>query len=144
MKIATANPDKTKELFKLLMAAAWLDGEIQVEEREYLHKMAQENDLSDDPEIRALLSEAKQIPISDCYEWAKAYVGENPGQTHYEELLESLSALIYSDGDVHTEEAKFLVELQQLDPATTEPQSIFDGILKTVQKAYRSALKNQS
>ncbi|MBP0018996.1 MAG: TerB family tellurite resistance protein [Cyanobacteria bacterium SBLK] len=144
MKTATANPHKTKELFKLLMAAAWLDGEIQIEEREYLHKMAQENALCDDPEIRALLSEAKQIPISDCYEWAKAYLGDNPGQTHYEELLESLSALIYSDGDVHTEEAKFLVELQQLDPATTAPQSIFDGILKTVQKAYRSALKKQS
>jgi uncharacterized tellurite resistance protein B-like protein len=144
MNTATANPNKTKELFKLLMAAAWLDGEIQVEEREYLHKTAEENALSDDAEIKALLLEAKQIPISDCYEWAQAYLGENPSQTDYEELLESLSALIYSDGDVHTEEAKFLVELQQLDPATTAPHSIFDGILKTVQKVYRAALKKQS
>ncbi|MEM9543065.1 MAG: TerB family tellurite resistance protein [Cyanobacteria bacterium P01_E01_bin.42] len=144
MKAATENPHKIKDLFKLLMAAAWLDGEIQVEEREYLHKMAREHDLSDDPEIRALLSEAKQIPIAECHAWAKTYLGDNPGQTNYEELLESLSALIYSDGDVHTEEAKFLVELQQLDPATTAPQSIFDGILKTVQKAYRAALKKQS
>ncbi|MGK7927306.1 MAG: TerB family tellurite resistance protein [Spirulina sp.] len=143
MKTATANPNKTKELFKLLMAAAWLDGEIQVEEREYLHKMAEENDLSDDADIKGLLSEAKQIPIPDCYEWVKTYLGENPDRADYTELLEAISALIYSDGDVHTEEAKFLVELQHLDPATTPPQSIFDGILKTVQKAYRAALKKQ-
>ena len=141
MKTATEKPNKTKELFKLLMAAAWLDGEIQVEEREYLHKMAARNSLYDYDDVKALLSEAKQISISECYEWVRAYLGENPSRADYEELLERLSALIYSDGDVHTEEAKFLVELQQLDPATIESQSVFDGILKTVQKIYRAALK---
>jgi uncharacterized tellurite resistance protein B-like protein len=141
MKTVTVNPGKTKELFKILMAAAWLDGEIQVEEREYLHKMAKDNNLSDDADIKALLLEAKPIPISDCYEWGKAYLGDNPDRADYEELLEAISALIYSDGDVHTEEAKFLVELQQFDPTTASSQSIFDGILKTIQKAYRAALK---
>ena len=60
---------KIKQLLKILIGAAWIDGIIQPEEREYLHRRATENGVADDPEIKSLLSEIKPVQPAECYHW---------------------------------------------------------------------------
>ncbi|MEC4989349.1 MAG: TerB family tellurite resistance protein [Oscillatoria sp. PMC 1068.18] len=135
---------KTKQLLKILIGAAWIDGTIQAEERERLNKMAQDNHLADDPEIKALLSEIKQVKPAECYNWLEDYLGENPSKEDYQDLMEAISALIYSDNEVATEESKLLTRLQSLDPENEPPKSAFDKAIKKIQKLYRKAIDSQN
>lgn len=134
---------KTKLLMKILVGAAWIDGIIQAEEREYLSRMATEKEIIDDPEIQSLLSEIKPVTAIECYRWLDEYLGKTHSHSDYVQLLESISALIYSDGDVDIQEAKLLSRLQNLDPANENQHSIFDPLLKSIQKLYRQAVNNQ-
>ncbi len=132
--------NKNKQLLKILIGAAWIDGIIQVEEREYLKQMAARNGLSEEGDLKDLLSELKPVQPHQCYQWLEDYLGDNPTNDDYQELLETLSALIYSDGDVQMQEAQLLTKLQLLDPAQDYPKSAFDKILTTIQKLYKKAV----
>jgi uncharacterized tellurite resistance protein B-like protein len=132
---------KTKQLMKILCGAAWIDGVITPEEREYLQKMATDNQLIEDSEIQSLLSEIKPVTTAECYQWLEEYLGKNHSHEDYEQLLEAISGIIYSDGDVDIQEAKLLSRLQDLDPENDPPQSIFDKLLTSIQKLYRKAVK---
>ena len=132
---------KTKQLFKILMGAAWIDGIIQAEERDYLRRMAQDKGIAEDPEIKSLLSEIKPVSATECYDWLESYLGDDKNEESYLELLESLSALIYSDGEVDTQEAKLLTKVQLLDPANVPPPTAFDRVLKAVRSLYRRGLE---
>ncbi len=133
-----------KQLIKILIGAAWIDGKIQQEEREYLKRVAKEAGVADDPEIQPLLHELKPVPADQCYGWVKTYLGDRSSAQDYERLIESLSALIYSDGEVATEEAKLLTRLQLLDPASASPKSGQNNLLKPIQKLYRRWIDHQA
>jgi hypothetical protein len=135
--------NKNQQLLKILIGAAWIDGIIQVEERDYLKQMAQSHGLSEDKDIKVLLSELKPVQPSQCYQWLEEYLGDNPTINDYQELLETLSALVYSDGDVQMQEAQLLTKLQLLDPAQDSSKSAFDKVLKIIQKTYRKAINQQ-
>ena len=47
-----ANNANVKNLVKILIGAAWLDGEVQPEEKQYFYQIVQEKNLADDPDIR--------------------------------------------------------------------------------------------
>jgi uncharacterized tellurite resistance protein B-like protein len=132
-----------KQLLKILFGAAWIDGTIQPEERAYLQRMAKENGLADDPEIKLLLAEIKSIKPEECYQWLEDYLGENHTHEDYESLVEAISALIYSDSDVQISEAELLTKLQLLDPANEPSQSVFDKLLKVIQKLYKKAVSQE-
>lgn len=136
----TAN-NHIKQLVKILIAAAWIDGKIQPEEREYLHRVAKEKGLSEDPELHPLLHELVPIPAEKCYQWLQEYLGDRPNLEDYQQLLEAISALIYSDGDVAIEEAKLLTRLQLLDPANQK--SGFTSVLQAIQQLYQRSISNQ-
>ena len=126
------------------MGAAWIDGTIQVEERDYLRRKAHEQGLVDDPEIRPLLFELVQIQRDVCYRWIEEYLGDNPSSESCQDLIEALSGLIYSDGNVDTEEAKLLSRIQSLDPnAASADTSKGNTLLKAVQKLYREWMSHQ-
>ncbi|MBF2021043.1 MAG: TerB family tellurite resistance protein [Hydrococcus sp. C42_A2020_068] len=133
-----------KQLLKILVGVAWLDGIIQPEERNYLRRMAANTGIADDPEIQSLLSELKPVKPAECYQWLEDYVGKNPSQKDYYGLLEAISALIYSDGDIPTQEAKLLTKVQLLDPSSESPKSTGDKVLKTIQKLYRKAISEHA
>jgi uncharacterized tellurite resistance protein B-like protein len=132
-----------KQLLKLMVGAAWIDGTIQPQERSYLRKMATNNNLADDPEIKTLLSEIKPVQPTECYQWLENYLGENPTLEDYQGLLEAISGLIYSDGDVQMQEARLLTKIQILEPSGEPRKSAFDKVLKTIQKLYRQAISEQ-
>ncbi len=74
---------------------------------------------------------------SECYEWVKDYLGDRPTNEDYENLIEAISGLIYSDGEVAMEEARLLTKLQQLSTANDSTQSGHNAILKQIQKLYK-------
>lgn len=132
-----------KQLVKILIGAAWIDGKIQPEEREYLLKVAKEAGLADDPEIQPLLYELKTVLPDECYSWMKEYLGDRPSAEDYQRLIDAISALFYSDGDVAIEEARLLTRLQLLDPSTTASKPGTNSVLKAIQKLYRGWIDKQ-
>ena len=128
---------RVKQLMKIVIGAAWIDGRIQPEERQYLHRIAQEKGLENDPEIQPLLHELVAVQPDQFYEWVEAYLGDETSPEAYQQLIEELSGLIYSDGEVATEEAKLLTRLQMLDPNNEANKGTKNAVLTTIQKLYR-------
>jgi uncharacterized tellurite resistance protein B-like protein len=142
-KTMVAN-SSVKQLVKILIGAAWIDGRIQPEEREYLQRVAKETGVADDPEIQPLLYELRAVLPDECYSWVKEYLGDRTNTEDYERLIEALSALIYSDGEVATEEAKLLTRLQLLDPGSAAQKSGSNQVLRAIQKLYRRWIDKQA
>ncbi|HHP7232061.1 MAG TPA: TerB family tellurite resistance protein [Xenococcaceae cyanobacterium] len=132
-----------KQLLKILIGAAWIDGIIQPEERKYLRRLVTEFNLADDPELQPLLSELKRVPTAECYQWVEQYLGANPTEADYQELLEKISGLIYSDGDVDVREVRLIEKVQSLDPTQQPAKTIVKNLLQQIQKLYREAVKEQ-
>jgi uncharacterized tellurite resistance protein B-like protein len=135
---------KTKQLIKILIGAAWIDGVIQTEEREYLHRIATAYQVENDPELKPFLSELKPVQAQECYRWLTEYLGENHQEEDYQELIEALSGLIYSDGNVEVQEARLLTKLQELDPIYEQSKSPLDKLLEKIQKLYRKTMSSQT
>ncbi|WP_017654746.1 TerB family tellurite resistance protein [Fortiea contorta] len=133
-----------KNLVKILIGAAWIDGRIQPEERQYLREIAQAKGLATDPEIKPWLYELVPVQPQECYEWVKEYLGEQPSVEDCENLIEAISGLIYSDGDVATEEARLLTKLQEIALSNDAAQPAHNLLLKQIQKLYRRWVDVQS
>ena len=126
-----------KQLFKILVGAAWIDGEVQDSELEYLQRIVRENELTNDPEVQSLLATKNPITATQCYLWLEDYLGTNPTEQDYQNLIAAISALVYSDGYINTEEAKLLTQIQNLDFNQTSSHSTFTQILKAIRQLYR-------
>ncbi|MDX2244385.1 MAG: TerB family tellurite resistance protein [Leptolyngbyaceae cyanobacterium bins.302] len=133
----TAASSDTKTLVKILIGTAWIDGKIQPEEREYLHRIAREKGVADEPDIQPLLYEFRPVPAAECYEWVKQYLGDRPTSESCQQLLEAISGLIYSDGTVATEEAKLLTELQSLDPGNISGEQASNSVIRAIRNLYQ-------
>lgn len=131
------NHSHVKNLVKILIGAAWIDGKIQPEERQYLREIAQAKGLASDPEIKPWLYELVPVKPHECYEWVQEYLGDRPTQEDYENLIEAISGLIYSDGDVAIEEARLLSRLEELSKSSGANQAAHTILLKQIQKLYR-------
>ena len=138
------NNSNTKNLMKILIGAAWLDGKIQPEERKYLQQVAQAKNLADDPEIRRLLNELRTVQPTECYEWIQEYLGDRPSETAYQNLIEAVSGLIYSDGDVAVEEAKLLNKVESFHSEETSHHSSHNKAIQAIQKLYRRWVETQN
>lgn len=135
---------KTQKLLKILIGAAWIDGIIETEERNYLRRIATELNLEKDSEIRDLLSEIKRVTPQECYQWIEEYIGDNPNINDYHNLLEKISGLIYSDGYVDVRESQLIEKLQLCDPSKQSCTNVLDKVLKKIKKIYQKAIQEQS
>ncbi|MBG1269008.1 tellurite resistance TerB family protein [Nostoc sp. WHI] len=133
-----------KNLVKILIGAAWIDGKIQPEERQYLREIAQAKGLASDPEIKPWLYELVPVQPEECYRWVQDYLGDRPSLEDCENLIEAISGLIYSDGDVAIEEARLLTELQDIAKPNGSTQPAHTGLLKQIQKLYRRWVEVQN
>ncbi|NJL83327.1 MAG: TerB family tellurite resistance protein [Chloroflexaceae bacterium] len=127
---------------KILIGAAWLDGVIQSEERRYLHEMSVAHHLEGDAEIKSLLSEIKPVKPIECYQWIEEYLDGHHSVEDYRSLLEAISGLVYSDGNIDIREAQLLTHLQGLDPTQESPKTLADKLLKAIQKLYKQGMKS--
>ncbi|WP_373524622.1 TerB family tellurite resistance protein [Nostoc sp.] len=133
-----------KNLIKILIGAAWIDGKIQPEERQYLREIAQAKGLASDPEIKPWLQELVPVQPKECYEWVREYLGDRPSIEDCENLIEAISGLIYSDGDVAIEEARLLTKLQDIAKPNGSTQPPHTVLLKQIQKLYRRWVEVQN
>jgi hypothetical protein len=140
----TSQSSSTKNLVKILIGAAWIDGKIQPEERQYLRHIAQEQGVATDPEIKSWLYELVPVQPNECYDWVREYLGDRPTNEDYQNLIQAISGLIYSDGEVAVDEAKLLTTLQQLSEDNDANPAGLDIILKQIQKLYRRWLEVQN
>ena len=134
------NDDKNKQLFEILVGAAWIDGEIQPEEKEYLYKIGKQQGLTEETEIQELLSNSNGMSPAKCYQLLENYLGNSPKPEDYHHLLSAISTLVYSDGDIATEEAQLLNQLQELEPNNPPLNSVFDKVLSQIRKLYQKSL----
>lgn len=128
----------SQQLFKILIAAAWIDGEFQPAEKAYLQKIAEERNLLKDAEIQNLLVTEARISSEQCYQWLNEYLGDRPTLEAYQTLLAEIAGLVYVDGDIDDAEAQLLTQLQRLDPAKVNSVSMFKPVLKLVRQFYRN------
>ncbi len=131
--------NNSQGLFEILVAIAWIDGKIQSEEREFLTKIAAEQNLqlSED-----LLTNYQATSTAQCYDLLQDYLGSNPKAEDYNQLLSAVSTLIYSDNDIATEEASLLNKIQSLDPQNSTNNSTFDKLIGKIQQLYQKGVKN--
>ncbi len=132
-----AQSDRVKLLFKILIGAAWIDGQIQPEEREYLYRLAKAAGLADDAEIQLLLYEFRTVEPKECYEFIRQYLGDRPTAESYQRLIDEVVTLVGSDGKVAMEEARLLTKIKLLDPATASEQASISTLFKAVQELYQ-------
>lgn len=132
----TTDPN-LKTLLKILIGVAWIDGQIQPEEREYLHRIVKEKGLENEPEIQPLLYEFRPVKAAECYGWVSEYLGDRPTSEACQQLIEAISGLIYSDGMVDSAEAKMLTDLQLLDPANTVSETGQSPVLAAIRNVYQ-------
>jgi uncharacterized tellurite resistance protein B-like protein len=128
------------KLLKILIGVAWIDGQVQDVERDHILKIAQEHGLADDPIISDLLNNMGNVPVqlADCQRWIHDYLGNPPSTENYQQLLEALSNIVYSDNDVANAEAQLLMSYQQIDPQIHPANlSISQTILAKLRTVYQ-------
>jgi len=129
-----------QDLLKILVTVAWIDGEIQPEEQKFLEQIATEQNLESTTELQALLTQHQDSSLEKCYQLLEQYLGTNPNPADYDNLLTSVSKLIYSDDDIATEEATLLTKIQNLDPNNSKSHSTLDKAIAKIQKLYQKGL----
>ncbi|MEO0378310.1 MAG: TerB family tellurite resistance protein, partial [Cyanobacteria bacterium P01_A01_bin.17] len=108
-------------------------------------KVAQEAGVTDDHELKPLLYGLRPVSKAECYEWVGDYLGAHPTAEACQQLLEELSGLIYSDGDVDAEEAKLLLQVEQLNPQNADPHPVSDSVksvTQAIQQLYQRWVQN--
>ncbi|MBD1939398.1 TerB family tellurite resistance protein [Microcoleus sp. FACHB-68] len=139
-----ADNSSAKQLVKILIGAAWIDGQIQPEERRHLQQVAKDKGFADDAEIQLLLFEFRTVEPKECYQWIREYLGEHPTSEDFHDLIEAINAVVYSDGLVAMEEARLLTNIKLIDPASASSEPAFNNVLKAVQQLYQRWLGYQN
>lgn len=130
-----------KQLFKILVGAAWLDGKLQPEEQAYLQRIVQKKGLQDDAELQLWINGSKAIHSEDCFCWVEEYLGKTPVPEHCQQLLEEISGLIYSDSEVDSKEAELLMQFQEPEPSAQTGPALYASVMNAVQKLYQKWVK---
>lgn len=126
-----------KQLLKILIGAAWLDGKVQPEEQQRLQRIAQQKGLSDDAELNPWLNGLRAVSTEECHRWIDEYLGAQPVPEEVQQLLEEISGLIYSDGNVDSAEAQLLMEIQQKEVSASSGSNLHNTITQSIQNLYR-------
>ncbi len=132
--------NNSQNLLEILVAVAWIDGEIQPEEKKFLESIAREQGISSEIELKDLITNYADASSGTCYQLLEKYLGDNPNKADYESLLTAVSKLIYSDNNIATEEALILTQIQNLDPNNLKNHSAFDKTISIIQKLYQVGL----
>jgi uncharacterized tellurite resistance protein B-like protein len=135
--------NNNQNLLEILVSIAWIDGEIQPAEQEFLAKIATEQNLNSTTDLQDLLAQHQNSSLEKCYQLLEQYLGANPTPADYEHLFTAVSKLIYSDNDIATEEASLLTKMQDLEPNNLKSHSVFDQAISKIQKLDQAGLNRK-
>lgn len=127
----------TLQLFKIIVGVAWIDGKIQTEEQDYLRRLANSQGIADDPEIYPFLNGLKKVSKKQCMQWISDYLGDQPEPTKLNHLLEEISGLVYSDGNMDSAEATLLNEVQGMMSSPNLLKSLNSRVVQKIQAYYK-------
>lgn len=130
-------PRSTIQLFKIVVGVAWIDGKVQPEEQAYLTRLAYQRGIEAHPEIYPLLNSLKKVDKAECYQWISDYLGANPKPEKLNHLIEEISGLIYSDGEMDSAEAEVLNNIQTMTSEVNLPKSLNSRIAQKIQRYYQ-------
>lgn len=136
--------DSTIQLFKIIVGVAWIDGRVQPEEQGYLTRLAQNRGIGSHPAIYPLLNNLKKVTKDECYQWISDYLGTNPQPEKLNHLIEEISGLIYSDGEMDSAEAEVLTNIQNMTASAELPQSLNAKIIEKIQSYYQKVVLLQN
>ena len=71
-----------RKLLEILVAVAWIDGEIQPEEREFIEKIAVEQ-IGSATKVENLLNNDRDSSPQQCYQLLEQYLGNSPKPDDY-------------------------------------------------------------
>lgn len=129
--------DYNEKLFQILIGVAWIDGEIQPQERKYLQDIATSKKLIQNQNIQDLLLFSKPISEKQCNQWIEDYLGTNPTKESCHNLISEIAGLVYCDDNVEVEEAKILAKIENYSSSN----QILQNTLKTISNLYQKGLK---
>jgi uncharacterized tellurite resistance protein B-like protein len=136
-KTVKAPNHSVQNLLTILIGTAWIDGKVQPEEQAYLSQIAQAKGVADDPAIYPLLNGLRKIDQQQCDQAVQDYLGDRPTHEDCQELLEAISGLIYSDGDVGIEEAQLLTKIQEIELNCDGPGPCSNNLPDLIQRLYQ-------
>jgi hypothetical protein len=125
-------------LIKILIGVAWLDEQIQPEERRFLARVFQAHQLDGDTELISMLDGKIAVTQAECEGWIREYLGD---RSIYDDdrLIEAIGAVVYMDGDISNLEAKLLTDIQAAPTATSAPTEI--TAIAKIRHLYRNWVK---
>jgi hypothetical protein len=132
------NQSQNRLLIKILIGVAWLDEQIQAEERRFLTRVFQAHQLDGDAELQSMMDGKIAVTQAECESWIQEYLGD---RSIYDDdrLIEAISAIVYMDGDVANLEAKLLNDIQST-PTATAPTEKSTSMAK-LRQFYRNWVK---
>ena len=126
-----------KQLLKILIGIAWLDGKVHPEEQQYLLRIAERKGVLEDPDLKPLLYGLRSVKPAECKQWVNDYLGAHPTPAACQQLLEDISGLIYSDGLVDSSEADLMMVIQKIEAESGTPADLHETLTRAIQKLYR-------
>ncbi len=130
-------PQSTLQLFKIIVGVAWIDGKVQSEEQDYLVRLANQQGIADHPDIYPLLHGLQKVSKKQCNQWISDYLGKKPDPEKLNNLIEEISGLVYSDGNIDSAEATLLTEVQEMMSPPSLCESLNSKILHKIQAYYK-------
>ena len=130
-------PNSTIQLFKIIVGVAWIDGKVQKQEHEYLSRLAKKQGIENHPEVYPLVNGLKEVSSNQCYEWITDFLGDDPTQEDLNQLIEDISGLVYSDGEMDSAEAKILNNIQNMTVQPHLPKTLNSKIVHKLKGYYK-------
>ncbi len=133
-------PSQNRLLIKILIGVAWLDEQIQPEERRFLTRVFEAHQLDSDVELHSMLDGKIAVTQAECESWIKEYLGD---RSIYDDdrLIEAISAIVYMDGDVANLEAKLLADIQSAPAVAATEKSTSMAKLRQLYRNWVEKLK---
>ena len=105
-------PQKALAIMKVLLAAAWADGTLQLEELPALKQAITDLGLAESEEIQGLVQQPISPPL--YRQFFQDYLKLHPSEAERQYLLKWVTQVIYADDQVSVEEAYILDELREI------------------------------
>ncbi len=98
-------------LLKVVIGSAWVDGQLEPEELDYLKQILERHHLADNYELQAMLKQP--IPLDATENWIINYLARATEQQR-DQMLMMVIGVITADGVIDSSEHSFLLEYQGL------------------------------
>lgn len=103
--------NQNRLLLKIVAGSAWVDGQLDTEEIQYLERLLERYDLAHDAELKPLLQQP--IPVQQTETWMVEYL-RDATEDERMQLLGAIGNLLIADDQVSPEEHELLDDYHAL------------------------------